>query len=100
MLLPAFDEYQVAYRDRDAMLAPEHQKRLGPGGGILAPCIVIRGRVIGTWRRERARKSVVIEIDAFESTNLRMRQAIAAAARRYGTFLGSETRITWGAGRR
>ena len=45
-LLPAFDEYTVAYTDRSAMLDPAHA--IEARGGILNPVIVVDGQVIGT----------------------------------------------------
>jgi Winged helix DNA-binding domain len=86
-LLPAFDEYLIAYRNRDAMLDPEQVKRLNAGGGMLGPCIVLDGGVIGTWRRVLRRRTVAIELDLFESA-LNVKPAIRAAAARYAAFLG------------
>jgi hypothetical protein len=86
-LLPAFDEYLVAYRDRHAVLDPEHAKRLH-GGGILDPCIVVDGAVIGTWRRTVKRRRLAIELDLFKPA--RRHPPIADAAARYGAFLGLE----------
>jgi hypothetical protein len=85
-LLPAFDEYLIAYRNRDAVLAPRHVKHLH-GGGLLDPIVVLDGRVIGTWRRTFGRRSVAIEIDPFEPTS-RRHPAIADAEAKYGAFLG------------
>ena len=93
-LLPAFDEYLIAYRDRDAVLDPKHVKRLNAGGGMLGPCVVFDGRVIGTWRRTLTRTAVAIDIDWFEVPAPRANQAIAAAARRYGAFLGLEASVS------
>src|SRR5207249_4032584 len=51
-LLPPFDEFMVAYRDRDASLEAVHAKHINPGAnGMFAPIIVIDGQIIGTWRR-------------------------------------------------
>ena len=92
-LLPAFDEYLLAYRDRDAALDPTRLKRLNAGGGMLGPCLVVDGRVVGTWWRVLARATVAIEIEVFQRPTRTERQAIAAAARRYAAFLGLEARI-------
>jgi hypothetical protein len=92
-LLPAFDEYLIAYRDRDAMLDPKYVNRLNAGGGMLGACLVLDGRVIGTWRRTLARAAVAIELDLFEAPAPRAQQAIAVAAQRYGAFHGVEASV-------
>jgi hypothetical protein len=92
-LLPAFDEYLIAYRDRDAVLDPQFVKRLNAGGGILGAGIVLDGRVIGTWRRALARSAVAIELDFFEVPAPQERQVIEVAARRYGSFHGLEVSV-------
>ncbi len=93
-LLPAFDEYLVAYRDRRAMLAAEHAKRINAGGGLLAPTVVVDGRVAGTWRRTLERRAVQLELQLFEPLPARVGRALAVAAARYGAFLGLEARVT------
>jgi len=92
-LLPAFDEYLVAYRDRDALIDPMDAKRINAGGGILAPVVVVGGRAIGTWRRTLARAAVAIEIDLFGAPAPRDRPLFEEAARRYGVFLGLDARL-------
>src|SRR6185369_15940095 len=52
-LLPVYDEYTVAYRDRSAVLAPNLHERAR--GGIFGPVLLSAGRVAGVWRRERRR---------------------------------------------
>jgi Winged helix DNA-binding domain len=87
-LLPAFDEYLVAYRDRAAVLAPGHARRLNAGGGILAPAIVVGGRVEGTWRRTFERRgTVTIALAPFEKLGRRAGADVADAAERYAAFL-------------
>jgi hypothetical protein len=87
-LLPAFDEYLVAYRDRGDVLAPRYARRLNAGGGMLGPCVVVDGRVAGTWRRTPARAGAALQVDLFEPVSVGEQAAIDSAARRYGAFLG------------
>jgi Winged helix DNA-binding domain len=95
-LLPAFDEYLIAYRDRAAVLAPEQARRLNAGGGLLAPCIVVGGRVAGTWRRTLDRRgTVTIALAPFAPPDSRTRAAINEAAERYAAFLGLEPSPVW-----
>lgn len=89
-LLPAFDEYLIAYRDRDSVLDPKVVKHINAGGGMLGPCVVIDGRVVGTWRRELTRTVVSVEVRTFVAPPPAHRRAIVAAARRYAAFLGLE----------
>jgi hypothetical protein len=89
-LLPAFDEYLVAYRARETVLESRHLKRINAGGGMLGPCVVVDDRVIGSWRRELGRSTVAVEIRMFEKPPGSTRRAIVSAAQRYGAFLGRE----------
>jgi len=95
-LLPAFDEYLVAYRERAAVLAPEDARRLNAGGGMLSPAVVLGGRVAGTWRRTFERRgAVTIALAPFAAPDRRARDAIAEAAERYAAFLELEPRLVW-----
>ncbi|WP_263657378.1 winged helix DNA-binding domain-containing protein [Nonomuraea gerenzanensis] len=57
-LLPAFDEYVLGWRSRDPVLAPEHAKKVFPGGGILRPAVLVNGEIKGVWGRKGAQVSV------------------------------------------
>lgn len=92
-LLPAFDEYLVAYRNRNLVLNPDHVNRVNAGGGFLNPCVVVGGRVVGIWRRVLQRKVVEIQLRMFQKPTRAEQQAIGAAAQRYGAFLGLEASI-------
>jgi hypothetical protein len=92
-LLPAFDEYLVAYRNRDALLDPSHVKHMNAGGGMLNASVVADGRVIGTWRRELVRGGADLEIDLFQPPTRKQQRVISAATERFGQFLGLEARI-------
>lgn len=89
-LLPAFDEYLIGYRDRADVLDPKDARRVNAGGGMLGPCIVVKGRVVGTWRRVLGRSTVEIETKFFHSPTAAERRAVNLAARRYGAFVGLE----------
>jgi hypothetical protein len=92
-LLPAFDEYLIAYRDRAAVLNPSDARRINAGGGLLAPTVVVSGRVVGVWRRTLGRGVVTIALSLFGNPARVERARIDAAAERYGAFLGLETKI-------
>lgn len=90
-LLPGFDEYVLGYRDRGAVLAPEHADAIVPGGnGVFRPTVVASGRVVGTWRAKARARKTVVETVLFEGTKLARRdvRAIEEQVARYGAFLG------------
>jgi hypothetical protein len=88
-LLPAFDEYLVGYRDRSAVLdLGEASHAVNAGGGMLAPTMVIDGRVVGTWRRTLKKGRVAIAMSPFTSLSKAEQQSLAVPAERYSKFLG------------
>jgi hypothetical protein len=86
-LLPPFDEYTVAYKDRSAVLDPA-RGGLVSSNGIFYPTIVLDGQVVGTWKRSFKKGSVAITLSPFSPLKKKERQAVAVAAERYGAFLG------------
>jgi hypothetical protein len=87
-LLPAYDEYTVAYQDRSAVLSGEVAARADSGHGIFHPAMVIDGQVAGTWSRELKKTAVAITCRPFARIDRRQSQLLAAAAQRYAAFLG------------
>lgn len=88
-LLPGFDEYLLGYSDRRAALDPQHSQRIVPGGnGMFMLTIVSDGQVIGTWKRSVAKNRVVITPEPFRPMTHSQLAGFAAAAERYGEFLG------------
>jgi hypothetical protein len=87
-LLPPYDEYTVAYRDRSAVLDPAHAKGMATGNGIFFPILVIDGRVVGTWKRMLKRREVVVTPSPFAPLSRSQTRALTLTARRYGAFLG------------
>jgi Winged helix DNA-binding domain len=88
-LLPPFDEFLVAYRDRSVALDRAYNTLVVPGGnGVFNPIIVIGGRVVGTWKRVFKNDAVLMTFSPFKDFSTAQANAIAAAAERYGTFVG------------
>jgi len=87
-LLPAWDEFTVAYRDRGDILDPAHARKVNAGGGVLKPVVVMNGQVVGTWQRKIGKRAVVVEPIPFKRPGSEEARAITAAAERYGRFLG------------
>jgi hypothetical protein len=87
-LLPTYDEYTVAYKDRSAVLNPSYAARKDSGNGIFSSIIALDGQIIGTWKRTLKKGQVVISANLFTKVSKAENQALATAANRYGEFLG------------
>lgn len=83
LLLPPFDEYTVAYRDRSAVLDARFAKKVNAGGGMLNAIVVVDGMVVGTWKRTLRGKSVDIALSLFGDVDASFDRAKA----RYVAFL-------------
>jgi hypothetical protein len=92
-LLPAWDEFTVAYRDRDDILDPPYALEVNAGGGVLKPVIVMRGQVVGTWQRTIGKSGIVVTPKPFARLDRSASEALEAAARKYGRFLGLDARL-------
>jgi hypothetical protein len=92
VLLPPWDEYVVAYKDRSAAL----ERSVGPVGRLYAiglSLVVIDGRVRGSWRRALAGSTARVRLDFWTRVTREERRAVERAAQRYGRFLGRPVQI-------
>ncbi len=85
-LLPAFDEYTIAYKDRSAALDPKYRKQTG--NGIFNPQIISDGKIVGIWKRTLKKDKVNVEINPFIKLNKTQQMAIDKEIERYADFLG------------
>jgi hypothetical protein len=98
VLLPPWDEYLVAYRDRSLAL---HD----PGGRsgvelIGKPLLLVEGRVCGAWRRAHAGGAVRLGLELWVALGPGEQRAVARAAAAYGRFVGKPVEVAapWSSG--
>ena len=87
-LLPTYDEYMVAYRDRTALGTPPKRPRNLGESALLGPSIVVGGKIVGSWSRTIARGHVAIELRPWRPLAKDERAAVEGAADRYAAFVG------------
>jgi hypothetical protein len=80
-LLPIYDEYLVAYRDRQVV--PHAPYTFGNVGHAL----VVHGQVAGTWRVRETGPGLAFEVRLLRPLRRSERRALAVAAARYGRFV-------------
>ena len=92
-LLPGFDEFVLGYKNRDAVLHPDHARKICPGNnGVFYPTVVLDGQIVGVWKRKIKRKQVDLTFDYFWPLHDDV-HLVTEQATRYGTFLGLPAHI-------
>lgn len=86
-LIPGFDEYFIAYKDRSDVLDKKYAKHLNQGGGMVNGAIIIDGKMVGGWKRTFERKNVFLRLQLFEEIAPSMQRALGEQAQRYGKFI-------------
>jgi hypothetical protein len=87
-LLPPYDEYLVAYKDRSAAMNGVSTEQFRSRNPIFDSPLVLNGRVIGGWKRAIKNGSLIITVLAVTSLSTIEKKAIEKAANRYAAFLG------------
>lgn len=87
-LLPNYDEFMIAYKDRGAVLdvSGTASQEARTNGGF-AHHLIIDGRWAGGWRRTLKGHVVLVEVAPFKPLTSSQKGAVAAAADCYGEFL-------------
>lgn len=95
-LLPNFDEYGIAYKDRGALLASAPSDKPDSQAGIyFGHMLVIDGQMVGAWKRTFSKGAVVVEAQTFDTLTEAESRAFAAAVDRYGEFLEMPVVLSW-----
>ena len=88
-LLPVYDEYLIAYRDREAVPHGPVTMAFGSARKVMFQhAFVIAGQVAGTWRPSRDARAPSIQIAPLRRLTAPERRAVAEAAARYARFVG------------
>ena len=68
LLLPAFDEFVVSYKDRSEIISETYYRTVLTRTGSFSPTIHLNGEVVGTWKRVTRKNKVTAELSFFETT--------------------------------
>lgn len=87
-LLPVYDEYVVAYRDRVAVPhGPSAVQTPGQGSIVFQHAVVVDGRIAGTWRVQPRARRATIRVAPLARLTRADREGIDRAAGRYARFV-------------
>jgi hypothetical protein len=94
-LLPNYDEYLIAYKDRELVVNAPGVRRLDPESrDAYAHLLVIDGRLAGIWRRTLTTTAAGVEVVPYRALTRAERGAIEDAAGRYSAFLQVPVTVT------
>ena len=88
-LLSIYDEYTIGYKDRTALGEQRYFEKLILMGNALTAVMVLDGKIVGTWKKEKQRKQIKIKLNPFKQLEVAEREAFERAVERYGKFIGS-----------
>jgi hypothetical protein len=88
LLLPAFDEFLVGYKDRSATLAPAYNAQVITKNGIFKPVILDHGRVAGIWSSTPVKNGLRIQARLFDAGPAPEPPALQQATDHYSRFKG------------
>ncbi len=86
-LLPVYDEFGIAYRDRRLLSSVPRPQHIAERD-VFAHLLVIDRELAGRWRRQVQARSAVIDVQPFRSLTRAEIRRVEAAVGRYGTFVG------------
>lgn len=93
-LLPSYDEYNVAYKNRQVVFDQNSISQITTWGA-LGPTVIIDGRITGIWKTTGNENSITITVTPSRPLRKLEKLAVAKAAERYADFLGSDLRMSW-----
>ena len=94
-LLPNFDEYLIAYKDRSAVMdATLGANIVARSNGAFPHHLVIDGTLAGSWRREVKGNTVSVEVAPYRKLTPVQTRAVMSAVDCYGEFVGLPAALT------
>src|SRR5262245_27121819 len=91
-LLPLYDEYLIAYKDRSASLDAPLWKWVA-GGDPFSSTILIDGRVVGRWKRRVVGQRATIDVDLPVRLSRSDQRLLDEAIERHRAFLGRDATV-------
>jgi hypothetical protein len=94
-LLPNYDEYLIAYKDRGAFVEPGRSANLvARANSALSNHLVIEGKLAGSWSRTINGNSVEIQIAPYKKLAPAQTRIVQNAADCYSEFLGMPVNVS------
>ena len=88
-LLPNFDSYLLAHREKDHLLSAQHYKRVYRNQGWISPVVLIDGAIAGVWSHKLQGKKLLVDIEPFGKLSKAQRVGIEQEAESLARYFQS-----------
>jgi Winged helix DNA-binding domain len=92
-LLPIFDTYLLAHRDKNHLLSAQHYKRVYRNQGWISPVVLIDGAIAGVWSHKLQNRNLLVNVDPFGKLSTIERNGIRREAERLALFFESDLKL-------
>lgn len=89
-LLPFFDSFLLALKDKKHLVDAAHYKRVYRPQGWLSPVVLVDGRIAGIWSHERKGQRLSVRVEAFRPFGSDVQRRVRAEVADLGRFLRAE----------
>jgi uncharacterized protein YcaQ len=89
-LLPIFDSYLLAHREKDHLLSPQHYKLVYRNQGWISPVVLIQGAIAGVWSHTLQNKKLFVKIEPFDKLSKAAKAGIEREAGHLAAFFESK----------
>lgn len=87
-LLPPYDEYTVAYKDRSVVL--EEARAASTGNGIFRPVVIAGQRVVGTWKRTQKKNLLHVQTEITPPLAKAKQDVLKKVIKHYARFVSTD----------
>ena len=92
-LLPYFDSYLLAHREKDHLLSKKHYKHVYRNQGWISPVVLIAGVIAGVWSYKLQSKKLLVTVEPFGKLSRSARAGIEREAEHLALYFGGELEL-------
>ena len=87
-LLPLFDPYLLAHREKDHLLSDKNYKRVYRNQGWISSVVLVDGAIAAVWSHQLQNKKLLVRIEPFGKLSRASRAVVAREAHHLTLFFG------------
>jgi uncharacterized protein YcaQ len=92
-LLPNFDAYLLAHREKDHLLSAQHYKRVYRNQAWISPVVLINGAIAGVWSHNLQGKKLLVTIEPFAKLSKTEQTEVEREAKHLAEFFESDLNL-------